>query len=157
MKLSLVKHKIWHLTFGCFDYLTVVVSSGSVNSAGFSRIKSVGLNWGPRYGHVPVCMCVTCMGKCMSHVTCHMSHVHVRNMHGQPLRYIKAQNPAMHTTCVTGTWCHRTYEICHLLPWRWYEETVQANNISGPSGWGKKCIFPLQISKYTSANASIQD
>ena len=53
-----------------------VVSGCSVNSTGFSRIKSVGLNWGPWYGHVPV---------------------HVRHMHGEPLRYIRrAQNPAMH-------------------------------------------------------------
>jgi len=32
--------------------LSLTVSSCSVNSAGFGRIKSVGLNWGPRYGHV---------------------------------------------------------------------------------------------------------
>jgi len=54
-----------------FVVVVVVVSGCSVNSAGFSRIKSVGLNWGPWYGHV--------------------------------------------------------------LPWRWYKEAVQADNISGPS------------------------
>ena len=95
--------------------VTVVVSSCSVNSAGFGRIKSVGVNWGPRYGHVPV---------------------HVGHMHGQSLRYIGAQNPAMHCTPHTNRYMMppRLYEICHLLPWRWYEEAVQANNISGPSG-----------------------
>ena len=57
--------------------VVVVVSGCSVNSAGFSRIKSVGLNWCPWYGHVPV---------------------HVRHMHGEPFCYIirLAQNPAMH-------------------------------------------------------------
>jgi len=33
-----------------------VVSGCSVNGAGFGRIKSVGLDWGPRYGHeLPWC------------------------------------------------------------------------------------------------------
>jgi len=53
------------------SFVVVLFSGCSVNGARFGRIKSVGLNWGPRYGHV--------------------------------------------------------------LPWRRYEEAVQANNISGPS------------------------
>ena len=67
---------MWFVLF-YFVVVVVVVSGCSVNSAGFSRIKSVGLNWGPWHGHVPV---------------------HVPHMHGEPLRYIiRAQNnPAMH-------------------------------------------------------------
>ena len=51
-----------------FYFVLVAFSACSVNGAGFGCIKSVGLNRGPRYGHVPV---------------------HVRHMHAwEPLCYL---------------------------------------------------------------------